>query len=74
VDRGRAHTGNFGYLSLALPADAQCPRQSGSLAVLLLPFNGNIYVTIKNMSFQIKELLKADGDSPFADWFGSLEV
>jgi hypothetical protein len=40
----------------------------------LLPFNGNIYVTIKNMSFQIKELLKADGDSPFADWFGSLEV
>jgi hypothetical protein len=25
------------------------------------------------MSFQIKELLKADGDSPFADWFGSLE-
>jgi hypothetical protein len=40
----------------------------------LLPFNGNISVTIKNMSFQIKELLKADGDSPFVDWFGSLEV
>ena len=26
------------------------------------------------MSFQIKELLLADGDSPFAEWFGSLEA
>ena len=26
------------------------------------------------MSFQIKELLLADGDSPFAQWFGSLEA
>ena len=25
------------------------------------------------MSFQIKELLLADGHSPFAEWFGSLE-
>ncbi len=39
----------------------------------LLAANGNISVTIKGMSFQIKELLKADGDSPFADGFGSLE-
>ena len=38
-----------------------------------LPTNGNISVTIKGMSFQIKELLRADGDSPFADWFESLE-
>lgn len=26
------------------------------------------------MSFQIKELLLADGESPFADWFSSLEA
>ncbi len=26
------------------------------------------------MSYQIKELLLADGDSPFAEWFGSLEA
>ena len=26
------------------------------------------------MSFQIKELLLADGDSPFAEWFGALEA
>jgi putative addiction module killer protein len=26
------------------------------------------------MSFQIKELLLADGESPFAEWFGSLEA
>ena len=26
------------------------------------------------MSYQIKELLLADGDSPFAAWFGSLEA
>ena len=26
------------------------------------------------MSFQIKELLLANGDSPFAEWFGSLEA
>ncbi len=44
-----------------------------SLGLSLLAANGNISVTIKGMSFQIKELLKADGDSPFADWFGSLE-
>jgi putative addiction module killer protein len=25
------------------------------------------------MSYQIKELIKADGDSPFADWFGTLD-
>ena len=45
----------------------ECPERP------LLPINGNISVTIKSMSFKIKELLKADGDSPFADWFGSLE-
>jgi hypothetical protein len=44
-----------------------------SLGLSLLAANGNISVTIKGMSFQIKELLKADGDSPFADWFGALE-
>ena len=27
-----------------------------------------------SMSFQIKELLLADGESPFAEWFGSLEA
>ena len=26
------------------------------------------------MSYQIKELLLDDGDSPFAEWFGSLEA
>ena len=26
------------------------------------------------MSYQIKELLLEDGDSPFAEWFGSLEA
>jgi putative addiction module killer protein len=26
------------------------------------------------MSFQIKELLLDDGDSPFAEWFGSLKA
>ena len=26
------------------------------------------------MSYQIKELLLADGDRPFANWFGSLEA
>jgi hypothetical protein len=26
------------------------------------------------MSLQIKELLLDDGDSPFAEWFGSLEA
>lgn len=26
------------------------------------------------MSYQIKELLLADGDSPFGKWFGSLEA
>jgi hypothetical protein len=26
------------------------------------------------MSYQIKELLLADGDSPFAAWFGALEA
>jgi hypothetical protein len=26
------------------------------------------------VSYQIKELLLADGDSPFAQWFGSLEA
>ncbi len=26
------------------------------------------------MSYQIKELLLADGDSPFAEWFGSLDA
>ena len=26
------------------------------------------------MSYQVKELLLADGDSPFAEWFGSLEA
>jgi hypothetical protein len=25
------------------------------------------------MSYQIKELLLDEGDSPFAEWFGSLE-
>ena len=44
-----------------------------SLGLLLLAANGNISVTIKSMNFQIKELLKADGDSPFADGFKSLE-
>lgn len=36
--------------------------------------NGNLYVTIQSMSYQIKELLLDDGDSPFAEWFGSLEA
>jgi len=36
--------------------------------------NGNFYVTIESMSYQIKELLLDDGDSPFAEWFGSLEA
>ena len=36
--------------------------------------NGNLYVTIWSMSYQIKELLLDDGDSPFAEWFGSLEA
>lgn len=36
--------------------------------------NGNLYVTIQSMSYQIKELLLEDGDSPFAEWFGSLEA
>ena len=35
---------------------------------------GNIYVTIRAVSYQIKELLLTSGDSPFADWFGSLEA
>ena len=26
------------------------------------------------MSYQIKELLLVEGDSPFAEWFGSLEA
>jgi putative addiction module killer protein len=26
------------------------------------------------MSFQIKELLLADGDGPFSEWFGSLDA
>ena len=26
------------------------------------------------MTYQIKELLLADGDSPFGEWFGSLEA
>jgi len=26
------------------------------------------------MSYQIKELLQGDGDSPFAAWFGSLDA
>ncbi len=36
--------------------------------------NGNLYVTIESMSYQIKELLLNDGDSLFAQWFGSLEA
>ena len=26
------------------------------------------------MSYQVKELLLADGDSPFGQWFGSLDA
>jgi hypothetical protein len=36
--------------------------------------SGNLYVTIKSMTHQIKELLLADGESPFAEWFGSLDA
>lgn len=36
--------------------------------------NGNLYVTIGLTSYQLKELLLDDGDSPFAEWFGSLEA
>jgi hypothetical protein len=36
--------------------------------------NGNVYVTISSVNYLIKELLLADGDSPFAAWFGSLEA
>lgn len=36
--------------------------------------NGSVYVTIWSVSYQIKELLLADGDSPFGKWFGSLEA
>ena len=32
------------------------------------------YVLPLNVDFQIKELLLADGDSPFAAWFGALEA
>ena len=34
--------------------------------------NGNLYVTTSSVSYQIRELLLDDGDSPFAEWFGSL--
>jgi putative addiction module killer protein len=36
--------------------------------------NGNVYVTMWAVSYQIEELLLADGDSPFGQWFGSLEA
>lgn len=36
--------------------------------------DGNLYVTIWLATHQIKELLLADGDSPFGEWFGSLEA
>jgi hypothetical protein len=36
--------------------------------------NGNGYVTVWSLSYQIKEPLLAGGDSPFGKWFGSLEA
>ena len=36
--------------------------------------NGNNYVTIRPVSYQIKELLLTDGHSPFAEWFDSLDA
>lgn len=35
---------------------------------------GSLYVTIALVNHQIKELLLEDGDSPFGQWFGSLQA
>jgi putative addiction module killer protein len=37
-------------------------------------FGRNVYVTIGSIGYQIKELLLADGGSPFAEWFCSLNA
>ena len=36
--------------------------------------NGNLNVTIEPVAYQIDELLREDGFSPFADWFHRLEI
>jgi len=36
--------------------------------------NNHLYVTITSVAYQIKELLLADDDSPFSEWFNSLEA
>ncbi len=35
--------------------------------------NGNEYVTIRSMSYSVRELLLPDGRSPFAEWFVTLD-
>ena len=56
-------------------AEADQGRQSAIMPVKQ-PWNWldrNLSVTISPVSYQIKELLMADGHCPFSEWFGSLE-
>ncbi|MGP1693460.1 MAG: type II toxin-antitoxin system RelE/ParE family toxin, partial [Giesbergeria sp.] len=74
--RGKGHEARLdrGDFPIRALSRRRIKLQAGQASNPLSRYNGNLYVTLGIMSYQVKELLLDDGDSPFADWFGALDA